>query len=452
VNATTIEALPQVPSWAVPSVPSTPLPRMRRVMLLGNLLVFGFVATLGVWSAFAPLESAAIAVGTVEAESSRKTIQHLEGGIIQEILVRDGDAVTAGQTLIRMDSTKTRTEFQSLGGQYWDGKAREARLLAERDGRDSIAFPASLTAVRDSNASVATILAGQQKIFETRLQQYRSQIAVIRQRIAQVDQEIAGLQAQETAATRRASIIKEETAAVSTLVDKGLERRPRLLTLEREMVEIDGRRGEAAAQIARARQVISEAQANLIKLESERQNEIAQSLRETQNQNAVLLERIRAVDDQLSRAEVKAPEDGVITDLRIHTTSGVIAAGAPLMDLVPKQDRLIVVARLRPEDIDVVRTGLPAEVHLLPYSPRRVPPLAGSVIYVSADRLVDKVTEQPYYAAKIHIDDPKLAEKEGAEMVPGMPVQALIKTGRSTAALYALRPLLDSFNRAFRED
>jgi HlyD family secretion protein len=425
---------------------------MRGVIWSGNVLVFGFVSVFGAWSILAPLDSAAIASGDVEAESSRKIIQHLEGGIIREILVQDGDVVSSGQVLVRLDRTKVYSELQSWSEQYWDGKAREARLIAERDGLDQITIPASLEAARASNPSIAIILAGQERIFKSRLQVFQSQAAMTYERISQVEQEIVGLQAQETAARKRANIIREETAAVSTLVDRGLERRPRLLALEREMVEIDGRRGEAAAQVSRARQVISEARASLIKLESDRQNEVAQSIRETQNQVAVLAERIRAVDDQLSRTEVRAPEDGVVTDLRVHTPGGVIAAGAPLMDLVPKEDRLIVFARLRPEDIDVVHIGLNAEVRLLPYSQRHASPLAGTVTYVSADRLTDKRTDLPYYAAKIRIDNPQLAMAEGIEMVPGMPIQAFIKTGRSTVALYALKPLLDSFNRAFRED
>ncbi|HJY90274.1 MAG TPA: HlyD family efflux transporter periplasmic adaptor subunit, partial [Candidatus Acidoferrum sp.] len=205
------------------------------------------------------------------------------------------------------------------------------------------------------------------------------------------------------------------------------------------------------AQISRAEQVIGESQATLLKLESDRQNEIAQSLREAQNQIFQVRERLQAAEDQLSRTAVRAPEEGVITDLRIHTPGGVIGAGAPLMDLVPRQDRLIVTARVRPEDIDVVRPGLSADVNLLPYNQRRVPPLEGSVTHVSADRLVDKRTDQPYYAAKVRVHQ-RVAGIHGVQIVPGMPAQVLIKTGSGTVALYALRPLLDSFNNAFRED
>jgi HlyD family secretion protein len=432
-------------------VPPTPFHRLHGVAWTGNLLIFGFVLGLGTWSALAPLESAAIASGTVESESSRKIIQHLEGGIIKEILVTDGDVVNSGQALIRLDDTKPRAELQSLRGQLWDATAREARLHAEQQGFDDVSFPDELKTPQKDDETVTAVMAGQQSIFETRRQVFRSQVAVIRERMSQVDEEIAGLKAQEIAATKRSEIVREEVATVTVLVNKGFERRPRLLNLEREMADIDGRRGETAAQISRAAQVISESQATLLKLESDRQNEIAQSLRDAQNQIFQLRERLQAANDQLRRTEVKAPEDGVVTDLRIHTPGGVVGAGEHLMDLVPRHDRLIVTARVKPEDIDVVRIGLRADVQLLAYNQRRVPRLRGTVTQVSADRLLDKRTDEPYYAAKIRVEDERLAELDGVQIIPGMATRVFVMTGRSTVALYALRPLLDSFSSAFRE-
>lgn len=449
-------AFARVARWDVPpclgSAPPALSDRLRGVTRTGNLLVCGFVLGLGTWSTYAPLESAAIAVGTVESESSRKTIQHLEGGIIREILVADGDVVRSGQTMISLEDTKARAEAQSLRGQLWEATAREARLQAEQHGEGRVSFPVELEIAQNASPSVAAVLAGQQSIFETRRQVFQSQAAVNREKRSQVEKEIEGLRAQESAASRRIEIVRDEAATVATLVSKGLERRPRLLNLEREIADIEGRRGEIVAQISRAGQVINESEAVLLKLEHDRQNEIAQSLREVQNQIFQLRERLQAADDQLSRTAVKAPEDGVVTDLRIHTPGGVIGAGAPLMDLVPRQDRLIVIARVRPEDIDVVRPGLSADVNLLPYNQRRVPRLHGTVTHVSADRLVDKRTDQPYYATKIRVQDPAGAGIDGVQIIPGMPAQVFIKTGRGTVALYALRPLLDSFNGAFRED
>jgi HlyD family secretion protein len=437
--------------WCPVPVPPVPRARLRGITLAGNLLAGFFVVGLGTWSAFAPLESAAIASGAVESETSRKTVQHLEGGIISEIKVVDGDLVRSGQVLIALDSTRARAEVQSLKGQLWDASAREARLQAEQQGLEQVSFPPTSEAMMAGNPAAAAVFARQSEIFETRRKVHQSQVAVIKERRSQVEKEITGLKAQEIAVGQRASIVREELAMVVALVNKGLERRPRILSLEREAAEIDGRQGEIFAQISRAGQVISESQATLLKLESDRNNEIAQSLREAQNQIFQLRERLLAADDQLARTQVKAPEDGVITDLRVHTPGGVIVAGAPLMDLVPLQDRLIVTARVRPEDIDVVHPGLNADVHLLPYNQRRVPRLKGTVTHVSADRLIDKRTDQPYYAAKVRVDDPRIAA-EGIQIIPGMPTQVFIKTGHGTVALYALRPLLDSFNNAFRED
>jgi HlyD family secretion protein len=446
------EFVPLEFAWCSAPMPTSPRTRLRGVTLAGNLLILGFVLGLGTWSGFAPLESAAVASGGVESESSRKTIQHLEGGIIREILIADGDIVRAGQTLISLEDTKARAEAQSLQGQLWDATAREARLQAEQHGEERVSFPEKLEMARHTNPSVAAVLAGQQSIFETRRQVFQSQGAVNREKRSQVEKEIEGLRAQKSAASRRIEIVREEADTVAMLVSKGLERRPRLLNLEREMADIEGRRGEIVAQISRAEQVINESKVTLLKLENDRQSEIAQSLREAQSQIFQIRERLQAAEDQLLRTEVKAPEDGVVTDLRIHTPGGVVAAGAPLVDLVPRQDRLIVTARVRPEDIDVVRPGLTADVNLLPYNQRRVPRLMGTVMHVSADRLVDRRTDQPYYAAKIRVEDPRIAEIDGLRMIPGMPAQVFIKTGRGTVALYGLKPLLDSFNNAFHED
>jgi HlyD family secretion protein len=438
-------------SWCTAPTPASPRARLRGVTWTGNLLVICFVLGFGIWSAFASLESAAIASGVVESESSRKTIQHLEGGIVREILVSDGDAVRTGQILIALDDTRVRAEVQSLQGQLWDATAREARLQAEQQGQEHVLSSERLETARKEGASSAAVLKAQQGIFEARRQVFQSQVAVIGEKRLQVEKEIIGLKAQETAVTQRTGIAREELDMVTTLVNKGLERRPRLLNLEREVADLQGRRGEIAAHVSRAEQVINESQATLLKLESDRQHEIAQSLREAQNQVFQLREKLRAAEDQLSRTEVKAPEDGVVTELRIHTPGGVIGAGAPLLDLVPRQDRLIVTARVKPEDIDVVHPGLNADVHLLPYNQRRAPRLTGTVTHVSADRLVDKRTEQPYYATKIRVQDTRLAAND-IRIIPGMPAQVFITTGRGTVALYALRPLLDSFHNAFSED
>ena len=437
--------------WCSALTPASPRSTLRGVTVTGNLLMLCFILGLGTWSCFAPLESAAIASGVVESESSKKTIQHLEGGIVRTILVADGDLVRSGQTLIALDDTRASSEVESLRAQLWDAAAREARLLAEQQERDRVTFPSELQAVAEQSAAAAALLSAQRTIYAARHEVFQSQLAIINQKKAEIKEEIQGLKAQAAAAAQRSAIVGEELDIVAPLVDKGLERRPRLLNLQREMAEIEGRRGELAAQISRAEQLINESNATRYKLESDRQSDIAQSLREAQNQKFQLREKLIAAEDQLSRTKIKAPEDGVVTELRVHTPGGVIAAGAPLLDLVPRQDRLIVSARLKPEDIDVVYPGLKAAVHLLPYNQRRVPRLEGTVMQVSADRLVDKRTDQPYYSAKIRVEDPRITEQH-IKIISGMPAQVFITTGHTTVALYALRPLIDSFHTAFRED
>ena len=430
----------------------TPFHQLRFLAIGAFALVGIFVIGLGIWAIYAPLESAAIAGGAIVAESSRKTIQHLEGGIIGRILVKDGDEVTAGQPLINLDDMRAQANVLVLQMQLWEAQALEARLLAERDGKQAIQFPRPSGPITESNPEFATIIAGQMKIFDTRRNFMASQIDVIQQRKAQTGQEIAGLQSQAAATTKRAAIIKKEVAGVAPLVAKGLQTRVRLLRLEREQAEIDGRSGDIQAKISQAQQSIGESQAMIFKLESDNYSGIAQSLRETQALISQLTERIQAATDILARTVIRAPEAGTVTDLRIHTPGGVVAAGEPLLDLVPRQDRLIVRALVKPEDIDLVRSGLEARVRLLSYKHRRVPPVDGILTYVSADSLVDKETQRPYYTARVRIDEASLHNLPEVEIMPGMPVEVMIKTGEFTVAHYMLRPVLDSFNRAFRED
>jgi HlyD family secretion protein len=432
-----------------PPVPQTPFPRMRKLAVIGGALIGIFVFGFGIWAIFAPLESAAIANGSVVSESSRKTIQHLEGGIIAQILVRDGDVVQAGQTLLRLDDTKARTSLAALQGQLWDARAREARLIAERDGAPSISFPADMTA--NTTPGVAAALAGQQQIFTTRHSLQQSKAAAIRERINQVNEEINGHKAEIVALEQRMALLKQEIAGVMELVSKGLERRPRLLSLQRDLAEMEGKRGDTMAQIAKAKQVIAESEVDILSLQNDKQKDVADDLRETQKKITELREQVRQAADVLARIEVKAPEAGTVTDLRVHTPGGVINPGEALLDLVPQADRLVVEARVRPEDIDRVHEGLPAQVRLMPYKQRRTPPLDATVTYVSADLLTDKRTNENYYAARLRLDDKELASLIDVKMVPGMPSEAMIKTGETTAALYALSPILDSFHRAFRE-
>jgi len=426
--------------------------RLGAVAWTGNCLVGFFVLGLGIWSVFAPLSSAAIASGVVEPESSRKTVQHLEGGIIRAILVKNGDRVAAGQTLIRLDDTQPRSERDALLAQYWDARIREARLRSEQDGRHDMVIPEDVeTAARD-DAVVGAILDGQRRIFRTRYAVEQSQREILRQRIGEVEQQAAGLAARKTAIIAQMRFVGRETDAASELVAKKLERQSRLLELGRETASLTGQLGETGAQILQAQRNLKESYAELLKFEGDRQEQIARELRESEDTAFRVGKRLQAVAAQLARTDIRAPIDGTVANLRVHTRDGVIGPGEPLLDLVPAQDRLVVTVHVKPTDINVVHVGLTARVHFLPYDQRRVPLVFGRVDYVSADRISGNDGEKPYYAATISIDPAALASAKGVSLIPGMPVQALIETGQSTVAVYALRPLIDSFGRAFREN
>lgn len=426
--------------------------RLGTVAWTGNCLVGFFVLGLGIWSVFAPLSSAAIASGVVEPESSRKTVQHLEGGIVRAILVRNGDRVVAGQALVRLDDTQPRSERDALLAQYWDARIREARLRAEQDDSRDMAISQEIEAAAHDDAVVGAILGGQRKIFHTRYAVEQSQREILRQRIGEAEQQAIGLAARKTAIIAQMQFVRRETDAASVLVAKKLERQSRLLELGRETASLTGQLGETGAQILQAGQNLNESHAELLKFEGDRQEQIARELRETGDTVFRVGKRLQAVADQLARTEIRAPIDGTVANLRIHTREGVIGPGEPLLDLVPAQDRLVVTVHIKPTDINVVHVGLTARVHFLPYDQRRVPLVVGRVDYVSADRIVGSDGDKPYYAATISIDPANLALANGVSLISGMPVQALIETGQSTVAVYALRPLIDSFGRAFREN
>lgn len=439
------------------SVPPTPMPRLRSFAVAGAAIMVIFLGGFGGWSLSAPLQSAAIAPGVVAVETYRKTVQHLEGGIIAQILVKDGDHVAEGQPLVRLDDTRARTMHAALRGQLWDAYARRARLIAERDSLDAIEFPKQLLAEAQTNGAVGQILTGQRAIRSARRMLLDSKIAAIRERIKQANDEIQGLRAQDTAAQKKLALVGDELDGVRQLVGKGLERKSRLLQLEREQEDITGNRGQFSARIAQAQATISESEVNILTLRSDSANETVQQLRDTEEKIHSFEEQLQAAADVLARIEVRAPEAGVVTNLRVHTPGGVVKPGDPLLDLVPQKDKLIVHARVRPEDMDLVRPGLPAEVQLLAYKQRRTPPIDGSVVYISADRLMDDRPQSgqplgvPYFLATIAISEAALRRLPEVEMVPGMPAEVMIKTGETSVALYAMAPILDSFHRAFRE-
>lgn len=411
----------------------------------------GFFGVFGGWAILAPLDSAAVAPGVVSVEGSRKTVQHLEGGIIAEILVKDGDRVKAGQPLIRLDDTQPKANLKLLQGRLYSALALEARLVAERDGKAEITFPDSLLEKKD-DPKIDEIITGQINIFQARREALSGKENILKLRSAQLNEEITGLKGQIGAEDTQLRLIAAEIADVAGLVKKGLAPKPRLLSLQRRQAEIEGSRSKNHAQIARAMQSIAETSLQISELRTTAINEAVEQVRDVQNDLGDLLEKTRAAKDVLSRMEIRAPRDGAVVNLKVHTPGGVIAPGEPLLDIVPLDVRLIVEARVDPKDIDVVRPGLASQIRLSAFSQRRTKPLEGRVLTVSADVLRDDRTGRSYYLARIEIMEPPEKVLGGAVIQPGMQADVMIVTGERTFFDYILGPVESSFNRAFRED
>ncbi|MBK1842958.1 HlyD family type I secretion periplasmic adaptor subunit [Azospirillum sp. YIM B02556] len=432
-----------------------PHPPVGRFIAAGLALTLAGFGGFGTWAALVPLASAAVAPGTVTADSNRKTVQHLDGGIVAEILVRDGDRVVAGQPLIRLDDLESRSTVTVLEGQLWALLAQEARLIAERDEVATMTLPKALAAKAAAPASagsVAEIVGGQQRIFLSRRASLDGRAVITRQRIAQLEAQIAGLEAQRRAGGRQLVLIQEEAAAVAEMVAKGLERKPRLLALMRQTAELDGMQGDLANRIAQAREAIAEADLEILGLRADRQSEVATELRDVQVRRAEAEEKLAAASIRQGRRDVLAPEAGTVMNLRTFAPGAVVAPGEAILDLVPLDDRLVIDARVSPNDIDVVHAGLPAKVVLSAFKSRTTPQLDGAVLRVSADAVIDDRTGQPYYQARVAVDATQLAALKDVHLLPGMPAETLIVTGERTLLRYLTQPIDDSFRKAFREE
>lgn len=432
-------------------LPAAPRPRVGGPALIALAAVLLSFGGFGGWAAVAELDSAAVAQGSVKVESNRKTVQLLEPGIIRRILVREGEHVTAGQLLVEMDETQARASHAIVLGQHRLAQARLARLQAELTDADEMAVPPEL-ARRSSEPEIAGILTGQRNLFSARRESYRGQVSILERKLGQLREEIQAMQSQERAATQQIGFINEEMKGINELVRRGLERRPRLLALQRANAELVGQRGRLQGSIAAARQTIGQTELEIIDLKNARRGDIVSQIEATQKELASLSEQLVAAADLLRRMKVLAPQDGTVVAIQVFTPGGVIKGGEPIMDIVPQADQLVVDAKVRPVDIDVVRSGQRADIALVSYKRRVVPQVAGTVTNVSADLLTDPRTGDGYYVARIQVDAAELARLEGVELYPGMPVDAYILTGRRTALDYLLSPITTGLRRTFRED
>ncbi|MBP0493002.1 HlyD family type I secretion periplasmic adaptor subunit [Pararoseomonas indoligenes] len=426
-----------------------PRPRTTGPLLLGFAALATFVGAFAAFSVLVPLSEAAIAPGIIKAEGNRRTIAHLEGGIVREILVHDGETVKAGQPLLRLDDVQAMAGQDSLQAQRWALLAQDSRVAAEIAGASDVAFPTELLAANEPRAREA--MAGQRILFASRQASLRSQLQVLEQRILQFQSAIVSAEAQISSQRRQRELLQREENDVQVLVRQGLERFPRLLGLQRQIASADGTIADLAAQVERARAQVSEAQAQIRQAMTQRMQETTTEARDVRGKLNEADEKLRAAQDVSSRREILAPEDGTVLNARFFNPGAVVRPGEPVMDLVPARDRLIAEVRVAPTDIDVVHPGLLTEVRLPAFKQRLVPFLNGSVTMVAGDVTTEERTGQEYYRARVSIDQDQLARLENVELRAGMPVEAQIQIGERSFLRYMIQPLLDSFHRAFRE-
>lgn len=436
------------PANAAESDATFSLRRPLTAALITILVAFGGFLS---WGWLARLDAAALAPGVVIADSHRKTVQHLEGGIIAELLVRDGSRVHEGDVLVRLDPTFARSEAGQLEARQWLMRARLLRLEAEAAGRREAAlFDPLLAEAPDAEARQS--IESERALFLSRWRDFDSKTELLEQRTHQLDQEIAALEAQIGSAEAQLRYTREELAAVKTLYAKGYERRPRLLELERNVSDLEGRRGESLARQAKAQQEIAGTRLEIRHEHEARRSEIAAALVDTRAELAEIEERLHSARNVLQRVEVRAPQDGLVTNMQVFGPGAVLKPGDPILDIVPLHDALVIEIMIDPHDIDAVYVGAPVHVRLTAYKQKKVPTIAGELSYVAADRQLDQRTGNAYYPGRVTLRHEALARINRVELYPGMPAEAMIVLGERRALDYFLTPITTGLTHAFREE
>ncbi|MBD3816964.1 MAG: HlyD family type I secretion periplasmic adaptor subunit [Halothiobacillus sp.] len=411
------------------------------------IILFGFVGFLA-WAALAPLDAGVTASGTVAVESKRKTIQHLSGGIVEDILVRDGDHVKKGDVLIRLNRTQIEAQLLITRNQLISIKAIEARLLAERIGKPPV-FDDPLLSDR-SNSVVLESIETQSSLFNSRMRTLAGEQSILDANIKAQRQQIDGLRALEQGKAEQMRLLREELDSLRALFEKGYVPRNRIFELERAVAEISAQRSVDIANIGRAQSSLNEVQLRKLQSEQEFRKDVESQLTNIQKEAATLSERLAALEDELAHVEIRSPVDGIVVGLKVHTLGGVIRAGEPILDIVPENDALIVEARIQPHLIEKVAPGLDAMVRFVALDSMN-PVVNGKVDSVSADILTDPHTGFPYYSARISIPPDELMRLKYDRINPGMPVDVVIKTGERSLLEYLLKPIANHVFMAFRE-
>ncbi len=424
----------------------TDLATHRRFGLIIFILLFGFG---GVWSATAPIDGAAVASGLVTSRSYSKVVQHLEGGIIQEIFVEDGARVELGDPILEIDSTQPRAQLDIISSQLLALQALETRLKAERNSESTLTYPVAFTGGSERAREEAM---SQIEIFNARLSSLEGEINVLEQRKEQLRTQISGLQGLKSSKERLSKSFKEELKDISELLSQGFSDKTRLRAIERNVATLDGDVAELVANVASSEVAIGETELQILQLRKEFQNEIVSELREVQINISDFLERADALEDIVSRTLVTATESGIVTGLQVHTIGGVISPGMRIVDIVPEEDELIVEAKVSPTDIDRVAVGQEATIRFSTFGTGSVPAIYGRVINLSADSLVDEAIGNYYYLARLEVTPEGMEDLGDLTLMPGMPADVFIATGARTFLQYLFKPFSNALARGLRED
>ncbi len=421
----------------------------RKPLILGFVAVALLVVGIGGWAAATQISGAVIAPGKLVVDSNVKKVQHPTGGVVGELLVKEGDRVQQGDVVVRLDGTQARSSLAVVNKALDELAARQARNEAERDGDKSVTFPADLVERKD-DPEVARLMSGEQRLFEMRKAARDGQKAQLREQIQQLQLQIEGTQAQEAAKTKEVKLLMQELESVRVLWKQNLVQISRVTALERDAARLEGERASLVAAIAQGRGRIAELELKIHQIDQDLSTEVGKELAEIRAKKSELTERRVSAEDQLTRIDLVAPQDGRVFQRNVHTVGGVIQAGEPVMLIVPQTEALIVEAKVAPHDIDQIHIGQHAVLRFAAFNQRTTPELNGEVIHIGADVAQDDKATEPYYSVRVRVSDGELARLDGLQLLAGMPVEVFIQTTPRTVASFLVKPLTDQLARAFR--
>jgi len=415
------------------------------------VLLIGF-GGFALWAAFAPLDAGVTAEAHVQVFGNRKAVQHLEGGTIDEILVQEGDKVQAGQVVVRLNRTRAVAEQAIVSTQYIMAKTTEARLQAERDNAKEIHYAPELLASFSEDPRFLEAKRVQEQLFDTRRKALKGEIAILKENLRGAEQQLRGLEQVQNNRRAQINFIQQELKGVRELAKDGYLPRNRMLELERDAAQLQAALSNDVVEAGRARNQIAELKLRILQREQEFQKEVQSQLSDIQKEATSLGERLEALNYTVRETEIRAPIEGFVQNVAVHTIGGVVAPGAQLMEVVPEDERYIIQARVPVQSIDTVHPGLDVEITFPAFNHAKTPNVPGKVHTVSADRLEDEKTGIPYYLAQVTVTPEGMEILRHNHVRPGMPAAVLIRTGERTMLNYMLKPFLDRLNKSFKEE